>query len=236
MVRPARQLLAVCLLACQPVVASAALDGAWRAVPDGVPADSLPVVLRTLETRAGPGVRAGEAAYAQGQFRYARGEYVLAAEAFLRSVTWLGGLERVAARYAYGLSALAAGAPATARPSFEDVARSGFGMGALGLLGVAQCWDAERRPDKAFDVLHQLLAGAPGEAGPAALERYATLAAQFHRDNEVRAARRRLAHEYPRSIEAARIVAAPPELAPASGRARGKRLETGATPARLPGP
>ncbi len=198
-------LAALVFLALLALPAQAGLDAAWKAIPARVPTDSLPVVLRAMETRGAPGVRPGEAAYALGQFRYVRGEYAPAADAYLRAYARLTGPDRPVARYAYALAALALGNTGAARVAFLQVADESPELRALAQLGVAQSWDAERHPEKALDVLHALIAHDPGEAGAPALERFAALASQFHRDPEARVARTRLALHYPRSIEAARL-------------------------------
>lgn len=214
--------------------ADAALDAAWRALPASARGDSIALVLHGWELRGGPNVRPGEAAYALAQFRYARGEYAAAEAAFGRASARLDGVGRAAARYGFALAALAQGHPTAARVAFEDVARGPAPTRAPAQLGVAQCWEAEGHPEKAFDTLRALLAGDPGESGPCALERYAALATRFHRDAEAVAARARLAREYPRSLEAARLAGA--AAAPSTAPRRGERLETGATPTRLPAP
>ncbi|HYM82357.1 MAG TPA: hypothetical protein VEY91_13215, partial [Candidatus Limnocylindria bacterium] len=71
------------------------------------------------------------------------------------------------------------------------------------LLGIAQAWDLGDRPERAYEILTELLAGEPGEVGPAALERYAALAERLGRPETSRKARERLLQAYPRSIEAA---------------------------------
>ncbi len=218
------------------VPAHAGAEAAWRAVPARVPADSLPVVLRALEVRPAGGMRSGDAAFALGQFHYARGEYEQAAAAFLRAAARLDGDDHMAARYAYGLAALAMGSTANARSAFEDVERSRSPQRPLALLGEAQAWDAERRPEKAYEVLRRLLAGEAGEAGPAALERVIALATQARRGSEVSAARQRLLREYPRSIEAARARSAGTVAPPAAAGAGAGKLETGVPPARVPTP
>lgn len=74
----------------------------------------------------------------------------------------------------------------------------------------------ERHPEKSYDVLRALLAGEAGEAAPAALDRYVVLARAMHRDDEAKKARERLLRDYPGSVEAVRVQAAPFE-APAEG-------------------
>jgi tetratricopeptide (TPR) repeat protein len=197
----------VLVLLVLAVPASGTGEAVWRAVRPGLASDSLPAALQALATQAGPGIRPGEAEYALGQYRYARGEYRAAADAFARAHARLAAPDRDEARYAFGLAQLALGEPARARSAFEDLAAAGGRLRALVLLGVAQCWEAEHHPERAFDTLHRLLAGPPGEAGPAALERYAALAASFRRENDARDALARLTREYPASVEAARALA-----------------------------
>jgi tetratricopeptide (TPR) repeat protein len=225
--RPAPILVGVIALMLLALPAWAGLDAAWKAIPARVPADSLPAVLLAMETRGAYGVRAGEAAYALGQFRYARGEYAAALGPFLRAYARLAGRDRFVARYSQALASLALGNATAARAVFQEVADGDAELRPLALLGVAQSWDAERRPEKAFGVLGALLGGEPGEAGAPALERYAALADQFRREPEARSARARLARSYPRSIEAARLGA--------GARPRGG-LDGSRTPSRLPGP
>ncbi len=197
-------------LALAAPAAWAGLESPWRAFPARASADSIERALRVMELRGGPGVRPGEAAFALGQLHYARGEYRQAADAYLRASARLGGADRIEARYAYALSALALGNAPAARTAFGEVAAGDGPRRPLALLGMAQCWEAENRPEKAWDVLRGLVATAPGEAGPAALERLVALAGRLHRDADGAAARSRLVREYPASIETARLPAAPP--------------------------
>lgn len=206
-------LLALLLLTITPLPAGAALDAAWRAIPPSVPAESLAFRLRALELRPAPRVGAGEAAFALGQFHYARGEYRQSSDAFLRASGRLTGADRAEARYWCGLVALALGNGPAARGAFAEASAQ---RRALAQLGVALAWDLEKRPDKAFDTLRQLLAGDAGEATAAALDRYAALAERLNRGDEARKARARLAKEYSGTLEAARL-AARPAVTPAAG-------------------
>ena len=209
-------LAALALLAAPP--ARAGLDAALRALPARTPPESLGRVLAGWEQRGTPGVRPGEAGYALGQFRYARGEFEPAAGAFLRAAARLGGEERTSARYGWALATFALGHAAAARAAFAEVAREGGPFKSLGELGEAQCLVAQGETEPAFAALQKLLAGEPGEAGPPALEALAALADRTHRDLDAAEARRRLAREYPRSLEAARAAGAGPRRAAAAGR------------------
>jgi tetratricopeptide (TPR) repeat protein len=195
---------AILLLALLASPAHARLDSAWHALPRGVAADSIGRILLRWEARGGPGVSGGEAGFARGQFHYARGEYELAAAAYLRAASRLPGAERLSARYGWALATLALGRAGAARPAFDEVAQSAAPEQALALLGSAECWEAEGEPQRAFTELAELLALPPSEAGPAALERTAALAARMHREGDAAAALGRLRREYPRSLEAAR--------------------------------
>jgi tetratricopeptide (TPR) repeat protein len=178
-----------------------------------LPADSLPAPLSRLEA-TGRGGDAAEAALALGRLHYARGEYRQAAGDFVRATPRFDPARRGEARYWTGLSWLGAGEVARARAAFEEAARGDSPRRADALLGTAFCWEAARQPARALETLQTLLAGDPGEAGPAALEREAALASQLGRPELARRARERLAREYPRSVEAVR--AARPAPGPAS--------------------
>jgi len=224
--RPAPAILLAAVVLAAPQPSHAALDAAWRALPASVPADSLAALLRVMEVRGARGVRPGEAAYALGQFRYARGEYGAAEEAFMRAYARLDGPDRPAARYGQALAALAAGNPGAAREAFERVAAESHALRALATWGIACCWQAQGRPEKEFDVLAALLSGDAGEATAPALERYRALAERFGHVSEARAARSRLLRDFPRAIEAARAGAESPERAApgvAGSRASGGR-------------
>lgn len=171
-----------------------------------LPADGLLRPLSRLE--AGRGRAAAEAAMTLGYLHYARGEYRQAAEAFVRATPRFDPAGRIEMRYWTGLAWLGAGDAATARGAFEEVARGDSPRRADALLGTAQCWEAAGRADRALEVLQTLLAGEPGESGPAALERVAVVAGVLHRPELARRARERLVHEYPRSVEAMRAGAA----------------------------
>ena len=204
-----RDLALLVLLAALPAAAHAAADAAWRALPASLSADSSLVRLRAWEAAPPKGLAPADVALALGQLHYARGEYRQAREAFARAFAKAPEAGRGEARYWSGLAALALADGPAAREAFAEAASGSPGRRALAQLGTAQAWDLERRPEKALDALRALLAGDPGEAGAAALEREAALAEQFHRNDEAKRARQRLAREYPRSLEAARLGAAP---------------------------
>lgn len=208
-----RDLVPLALLAALPAAGFAAPQAAWRALPASLSADSSLVRLRAWEAVPPKGLAASDVALALGQLHYARGEYRQAREAFARAFAKAPVADRGEARYWAGLASLALADGAAAREAFTDAAEGSPSRRALAQLGIAQALDLERRPEKAFDQLRALLAGDPGEAGPAALEREAALAEQFHRNDDARRARQRLARDYPRSLEAARLGAAP--IAPA---------------------
>lgn len=213
--RTRRLLASLALFAALPGAALASADAAWRALPATLPADSCLVRLRAWESAPPRGLEPADAALALGELHYARGEYRQAREAFGRAFARSAAAGRGEARYWVGLSSLALAEGPAAREAFADAAAGAPSRRALAQLGAAQAWELERRPERALDALHALLAGDPGEAGPAALERQAGLAEQFHRNDEAKRARARLARDYPRSLEAARLNAAP--AAPAVG-------------------
>ena len=81
--------MSVLLVAAAP---SQAMEDIWSRLPRGLPADSLGSALQRLES-AGPAPVSAAAAFAEGEFHHARGEYRLAAEAFGRAAARLQGLE-----------------------------------------------------------------------------------------------------------------------------------------------
>ena len=223
--------MSVLLLPALALVALTSTPAPVRQVVESRAADSLVAPLTLLET-AGRGSDGAEAAFVLGQLHYARGEYRQAAGDFARAAQRIGPARRAEARYWTGLASLGAGQIGDARTAFEEAARDGSPRRPEALLGVALCWEAARRPERALDVLQTLLAGDPGEAGAAALERLASLAARADRPELARRARERLAHDYPRSIEAMRVVRGP-EPAPAPA-ARGPARPPGPRPAPVP--
>ena len=199
------------------VLAATPLPATVRQVLESYPADSLVAPLGRLEA-ARQGGDAAEAALALGRLHYARGEYRQAAADFARAVPRSAPHGRGEVHYWTGLAWLGAGEVGQARAVFEEAARKDSPRRPEAQLGVALCWEAARRPERALETLLTLLAGDPGEAGPAALERVAVLATRLERPELVRRARERLAKDYPRSIEAVRAV-----RAAASGAARTSR-------------
>jgi tetratricopeptide (TPR) repeat protein len=204
------------MFAALTLVALAAVSPVDRLL-GSVPADSLARPLERLEA-ASQGATAAEAALALGRFHYARGEYRQAAAAFGRATPRFAPARRAEPRYWTGLALWGAGEPAAARGAFEEAARGGSPRRAEALLGVALCWEAARRADRALETLLALLAGEPGEAGPPALERTAALATALRRPELARRARERLVREYPRSIEALRAGPVPAAARPGGAR------------------
>jgi tetratricopeptide (TPR) repeat protein len=182
------------------------------------PADSLVAPLRRFESEHGRLGDGGEAALLLGRLHFARGEYRQACDAFGRAGARLEPGRKPLARYAAGLSWLALKQPDQARAALEEVAQSDERLRPLAMLGVAQAWDLSDKPDQALQATEAVLAHAPGEAGPAALELEAALAEKLKRPDLARRARERLRHDYPRSIEAARasLPAVAPPPAPAA--------------------
>jgi cell division septation protein DedD len=138
-----------------------------------------------------------------GQRFYAGGEYRQAAEHFGLAAARLQPALKPRARYWAGLGWLGASETTQARAAFEDVIESGAAEVPLARLGIALCWEAEKRPDRAEETLARLVPTEMGEAGPAALAHLAALAhARGDADRE-RRAHDRLVREYPASMEAA---------------------------------
>jgi len=181
-----------------------AMEDVWSRLPPGLPADSLGSALRRLEV-AGPATTSAAAAFAEGQFHHARGEYRLAADAFGRAAARLQGLEHTEARYRQGLAWLGERDPGRARAAFEEVAMLSQPYRALAQLGLARAYALGGEPEKEQTVLRRLLDRPAGEAEPAALARYAALCDRAHRAGEARAARERLVKRWPRSFEAALV-------------------------------
>ena len=199
-----------CLLMMPLLLATAApsdLLGTLRATP----VESLAVALRRFESGAGLPEQGGDAALVLGRLHYARGEYRPAADAFGRAAARLEPGRKPEARYWAGLCWLALGDVPQARSALEEVARSSGAQRPLALLALAQSWELAGKPDRAFDLLGRLLEGNPGEAGPAALARFAALAERFEQPEQAHRARVRLLRDYPSSLEAAgaRLAAAP---------------------------
>jgi tetratricopeptide (TPR) repeat protein len=170
-----------------------------RAVLESHSADSVLAPLKHHEVLKGRAPEAGETAFVLGQLHLARGEHRLAADAFSRAAARLDGARKAEARYWAGVAWLGVPDGAQARAVLEEVSGA---RKPEAQLGIAIAWDLQGRPDKAFDTLSNLLRGDPGEAGPAALERIATLADQLHKPDVASRALSRLQREYPGSFEA----------------------------------
>lgn len=195
---------AVGLLLLILAVPAHALVSVWERVPAGLPTDSLGVALQRLESANPRAVSAG-AAYALGQFRFARGEYRRAAEAFGRAAARLQGYDRAEARYRQGLAWLGANEGGRARAAFEEVSSMSEPLRPLAQLGLARALAITGEAALEFATLERLLQAPAGEAEPAVLERYAMLCERAHRVAEAVAARDRLERRWPRSLEAARL-------------------------------
>jgi len=193
-----------------------AIESVWARVPPGLSGDSLSPALRQLEA-AGPRAMSAGAAYALGQFHFARGEYRLSAAAFGRAAARLDGADRADARYRQGLSWLGEREPGRARAAFEEVAMLSASLRPLALFGLAQSFALSGESDHELETLRRLLQSPAGEAEPAALERYAVLCERAHRAADAAGARERLLRRWPRSFEAALAAR------PASARAEGSR-------------
>lgn len=176
-----------------------------HAAPLPAPVDAEPLLARLVQAAQRGGPAADAAAFELGQLRYARGEYVQAAEAYGRAAAARGGAVRGAAVYHRALAELAAGRAALAERSFAEASRLDASHRALARLGAAFAMEAQSRFPSALDAYARLLSEDAGEAGPAALERFAELAARQHRDAEARSARENLRRRWPRSFEAARM-------------------------------
>src|SRR5215831_5237249 len=167
------------------------------------PTDSLPAALKRLESGARGATVGAQAVMVLGQLHFARGEFREAAAAFGRAAARLDPAAKPEARYAQGLSFLGLGEPTQARSALEEVARTSSLRRIDALLGVAQAWELDRRPERAFETLEPLLDDPLGESGATVLDRIGALAERFDRQDEARRARERLLRDYPRSIEAA---------------------------------
>jgi tetratricopeptide (TPR) repeat protein len=185
------------------ILAAAPSPSTVRQVLESCAADSLFAPLARFEAGR-RGSDAAEAASTLGLLHYARGEYRQAAAGFARATARADPARRGEAQYWTGLAWLGAGEVGQARVAFEEAARSVSPRRPEAQLGVALCREAAREPERALEMLQTLLGGEAGEAGPAALERIAGLAARFDRPELARRARERLSKDYPRSIEAVR--------------------------------
>jgi tetratricopeptide (TPR) repeat protein len=160
--------------------------------------------LAEREARSAPAAAAA-AAFERGQLHYARGEYEQAAEAFARVARRREGSGRGDARWHEGLARLALRQPDAAERAFTEAVRLSPERRALARLGRAYARELAGRPEAAAAELAQLLAEAPGEAGPPALERLAALSDRLKRPAEAARAREALRQRWPRSVEAARL-------------------------------
>ena len=191
----------VTLLATLALAAAAASP--VQRLLESLPADSVAGPLARFEA-AQRGSVGAEAGLTLGRLHFARGEYRQAAAAFTRVTPRVEPARRAECRYWTGLALLGAGEHAQAHDAFRGAAGRESPRRAEALLGIALCWEAQRRPERALETLQTLLSGDPGEAGAAALERTAALATALRRPETAARARDRLLREYPRSMEALR--------------------------------
>jgi tetratricopeptide (TPR) repeat protein len=180
------------------------------------PADSLVGPLEHFENHAARTADGAEAAMTLGRLHYARGEYRRAAEAFSRAAARLEPARKSAARYWAAQSWLALGDANQARAGFEELSQNEGPLRTDARLGLALAWEVAHRPERALEILEPLAREARGEIAPAVLERAIAVADHFQRADVASAARQRLFHEFPRSIEAARAGLIPPHSVAAS--------------------
>ncbi|MBI1798111.1 MAG: tetratricopeptide repeat protein [Candidatus Eisenbacteria bacterium] len=143
--------------------------------------------------------------FRSGLMHFARGEYRQAADAFGRAGARLEPARKPEAHYWAGLSWLGAGDAVQARSAFENVIASAASRLPFAELGLACAWELAHRPDRAVETLSVLIRTDAGEAMPAALARYATLAAAEGQLDAAAHARERLLREWPASMEAAAL-------------------------------
>ena len=185
-------------------------------LPGRVPIDSLPILLRRIETTSPSARDRAEAAEWRGRYHYARGEYRDALDAFSNAAARMSPQRKGEALYWSGLCWLGLRGPVAARAALEVVATSASPRRNAARLGLAQAWEMAGRPDRAREALEPLVTGEAGEVGASALELYATLCERLDRQGEADRARARLLAEYPQSMEAAAAaaVAGNPESVP----------------------
>lgn len=189
-----------------------------RTLVERTPADSLPGPLRRFEIEHGRGPEAGEAALLLGKLQFARGEYRAAADDFTRAAARLEPSRKPEARYWEGLAWMGVPDLDQARAALEEVDRAAGARRSNARLALAQIWERSGKRERARDLLEALVAGDPGESGPAALERLAALEAALGRPESSMKLRERLLRQYPRSPEASRETALPSPAAPAPSR------------------
>lgn len=192
------------------VLALVSVDGAAApatprnlgATLSSVPADSLALPLRQLESRS-TGAEAARVAMMLGRLHLSRAEYREAADAFGRAAARLDPANKGEARYWAGIAWLGAGQPAQARSVLEEMTNAASAWRGPGLLALARSWELSRRPDRALETLELAAKEPEGAHTPRLLERYAALQDAAGHSVVAERARDRLLKEYPRSIEAA---------------------------------
>jgi tetratricopeptide (TPR) repeat protein len=190
-------------------------------VLEGAPADSLLAPLHAYELQHRHTLQAAEAALLLGDLHVARAEYRLAADAYSRAAAGFDPSRKSEALYRAGIAWLGVPDGRRARALLGEVESRDGARRADATLGLAFAWTLDRQPERAFKLLSRLVVNRPGEAGAAALEQLATLAARLGQAAVARNARERLRRDYPRSFEAQGVgLEGEPAGAPLSPRSR----------------
>ena len=175
-----------------------------------VPADSLAAPLRHFEAEHGRTGEGADAAFALGQFHYARGEYRQAADAFGRAAARYAPERKGEARYWQGLAFLGQGDAIQARSVLEDVAEQDSPRRADARFAVAEAWLRAGRPEKSLEVLKALLDDRPDDMRVSALERVAELSERTGDADGAQRATRELERLNPEAVEPVRRPSPPP--------------------------
>jgi tetratricopeptide (TPR) repeat protein len=190
------------MLPAMILAAGLALAPALERMLESVPADSLLAPLHAYESGHRRTPQAAEAAMALGDLHTARGEYRLAADAYSRAAAGFDPSLKSEALYRAGIAWLGVPDGRRARSLLGEVEARDAARRADATLGIAFAWTLDRQPERALKLLSRLVANRPGEAGAAALDRLAGLAARLGQPAVARSARERLRRDYPGSFEA----------------------------------
>ncbi len=191
------------------------------------PADSLAAPLRRFEAEHGRTRAGAEAAFTLGQFHFARGEYRQAGDAFARAAARFPPERKPEARYWQGLSSLGEGEPVQARAALEEVAGTRGDRRAEARYAIAEAWDKSGRPERAVEVLRELLADAPGDMAAPALERLSALSLRLGDTESAKRAGEELERSHPSSIEAMRRPETPAVVAPVASPGKSEKGRIG---------